>query len=62
MNNYAKWGKLIGVITPGGDPAYECSNCHSTFIFGIEQEIKQPPEECPNCHYKMMKSISQIRI
>lgn len=58
--NYAKWIKLVGFATPGGDPCYKCSNCHHTFVFGIEQEIKTPPEECPSCHFKMMKLISKI--
>lgn len=55
--NEARWEHVLGVITPGGDPCYRCSNCKGTFVFGIEQKIKIPPDKCPKCGIKMIKKF-----
>lgn len=47
MNNEGKWIRVHGYMTPGGDPAYKCSHCGATHVYGIEHRDKQ--EKCENC-------------
>lgn len=48
----AKWIRIRGVATPGGDPYYECSNCGHGRCYGIEHP--EPLQVvCPYCTSKM---------
>lgn len=43
-----KWRKRVGVVTPGGDPAYECPFCGGgVHINGIE--CREHLDYCPDC-------------
>ena len=48
----AKWIHITGVVTPGGDPYYECSNCGRGRCWGVEHP-KPLEERCPNCDAEM---------
>lgn len=42
------WKPVHGVLTPGGDPAYECPFCGGgRHVYGIESS--HPLTKCPNC-------------
>lgn len=52
----AKWLKVGGYCTPGGDPVWRCSNCgKGTHVYGIEASSYQGDVSdqqwvtCPNC-------------
>lgn len=46
---YSKWVKVPGVLTPGGDPCWNCLACgQDEHIFGIETPEGQH-EVCRNC-------------
>lgn len=42
------WRKMVGVFTPGGDPAYECPVCgKGSHVYGIES--LEPHKRCRDC-------------
>lgn len=42
------WKKVLGVCTPGGDPAYECPVCgKGSHIYGVESP--EPHNRCRDC-------------
>lgn len=54
--NKAKWIKMHGYVTPGGDPVWMCSNCGmGVHVYGIEHRsyegnvAKHQWLACPNC-------------
>lgn len=48
INTKQKWIKSIGVVTPGGDPAYECPVCgKGNHVYGIENN--HPEHKCSDC-------------
>lgn len=47
-----KWIAVHGVITPGGDPYYECPYCGWGRCYGIEH-LEPMPEKCPNCEAEL---------
>lgn len=52
MEETARWIPIHGVMTPGGDPYYECSNCGYGRCYGVEHP-KPLEDVCPNCAKKM---------
>ena len=49
----AKWIAERGVVTPGGDPYYICSNCRGGgHLHGVESYTPHP-NYCPDCGAKM---------
>lgn len=50
----ANWIHIHGVVTPGGDPYYECSFCHYGRCYGVEHP-KPLPDVCPRCGAAMGK-------
>lgn len=45
-----EWVKLKGVVTPGGEPCYECPKCkdkESRHLYGVE--FPKPLYKCPVC-------------
>ena len=56
MQKEAVWKHLHGVVTPGGDPYYECSNCGWGRCEGVEHP-KPLEDECPNCGARMTKIV-----
>lgn len=48
----AKWIRIRGVCTPGGDPYYECTHCGNGRCYGVEHP-KPLEKECPYCGAKM---------
>lgn len=52
----AQWEIVYGVVTPGGDPYYVCSNCNQGgHCYGIEH-LTPHPKICPNCGAKMINN------
>lgn len=58
---YGKWVRISGYITPGGDPVWACSKCgKGIHVYGIEHgsygsDIADHQwVACPNCGIKMM--------
>ena len=56
----ARWVKVSGYATPGGDPVWACSNCgKGLHVYGIEhgtygEDIADHQwVACPNCGAKM---------
>ena len=47
-----KWIAVHGVVTPGGDPYYECPYCGWGRCYGVEH-TKPMPEKCPNCEAEL---------
>jgi DNA-directed RNA polymerase subunit RPC12/RpoP len=57
---HARWVKVSGYATPGGDPVWRCSKCgKGVHVYGIEHgsygaEIANGQwVSCPNCGAKM---------
>lgn len=46
------WRHVTGVVTPGGDPYYECPSCGWGRCYGIEHR-EEMPDVCPNCGMRM---------
>lgn len=47
-----KWILVHGVITPGGDPFYECPYCGWGRLYGVEN-MEPMPDKCPNCEAEL---------
>lgn len=48
----SKWKKRVGVVTPGGDPAYECPCCGGgRHLNGIE--FREEWDYCPDCGQRL---------
>ena len=41
------------LVTPGGDPVWECPACSNRHCYGVEA-IDGPYAECPRCHIKLI--------
>lgn len=59
---HARWVKVHGYCTPGGDPVWRCSECgKGIHVYGIEHgtygaDIADGQwVACPNCGAKMME-------
>lgn len=52
----AKWIRLHGFVTPGGNPCYKCSNCGYETCPPIGKEL---PERCPVCDAQMEEKGDQ---
>ena len=57
---HGRWVKVSGYVTPGGDPAWKCSECgKGVHVYGIEHgtygaDIADGQWiSCPNCGAKM---------
>lgn len=52
----AKWIRLHGFFTPGGNPCYKCSNCGYETCPPLGKTL---PERCPVCDAKMEEKGDQ---
>jgi hypothetical protein len=50
---HGRWEKIIGVITPGGNPMVRCSVCKSRESEHLCYIASTPWRYCPNCGAKM---------
>ena len=51
LRTTGRWIKIGGILTPGGDPCYKCSNCGGgEHLNGIE--FPQHLDICPDCGSK----------
>mgnify|MGYP003312759730 CR=1 FL=1 len=61
LKKVGKWIIVNGVITPGGDPLYKCSNCgNGQHLYGVENPIEK--KFCPDCGSKNTYSDKYIKI
>ena len=51
------WRHVTGVVTPGGDPYYECPSCEWGRCYGIEHR-EEMPDVCPNCGMRMKENMT----
>lgn len=45
------WVRVTDAITIGGEPLYECPNCHFQHISGVEVSVRY--SRCPECNMKL---------
>lgn len=56
----SRWRRVNGVVTPGGDPYYECPYCGWGRCYGVEHP-KDMPDACPHCGKIMLGRYDYLR-